>query len=78
MLQHRMDFIYGLWKAASSRQSEKGSSCLFQCLVYYLWLNSRLTFGLVMLQVGHAGTLDPMATGLLIVCVGKATKLADR
>lgn len=30
------------------------------------------------LQVGHAGTLDPMATGLLIVCVGKATKLVDR
>lgn len=29
-------------------------------------------------QVGHAGTLDPMATGLLIVCVGKATKLVDR
>lgn len=30
------------------------------------------------LQVGHAGTLDPMATGLLIVCVGKATKVVDR
>ncbi|KAJ0113368.1 hypothetical protein Patl1_02857 [Pistacia atlantica] len=29
-------------------------------------------------KVGHAGTLDPMATGLLIVCVGKATKLVDR
>ena len=29
-------------------------------------------------QVGHAGTLDPMATGLLIVCVGKATKLVER
>ncbi|KAJ8546381.1 hypothetical protein K7X08_018964 [Anisodus acutangulus] len=26
-------------------------------------------------KVGHAGTLDPMATGLLIVCVGKATKI---
>lgn len=25
-------------------------------------------------KVGHAGTLDPMATGLLILCVGKATK----
>ncbi|GAB2296619.1 hypothetical protein Dimus_030729 [Dionaea muscipula] len=31
-----------------------------------------------MKKVGHAGTLDPMATGLLIVCVGKATKLVDR
>ena len=25
-------------------------------------------------KVGHAGTLDPMATGLLIVCIGKGTK----
>ena len=29
------------------------------------------------LKVGHAGTLDPLATGVLLVCVGKATKLAD-
>ena len=29
------------------------------------------------LKVGHAGTLDPMATGLLIVCVGRATKSID-
>ncbi|KAL5860562.1 hypothetical protein ACOSQ4_001858 [Xanthoceras sorbifolium] len=29
-------------------------------------------------KVGHAGTLDPMATGLLIVCIGKATKLVER
>lgn len=28
-------------------------------------------------KVGHAGTLDPLATGLLIVCVGKATKSID-
>jgi tRNA pseudouridine55 synthase len=29
------------------------------------------------LKVGHAGTLDPLATGLLIVCVGKMTKQID-
>lgn len=29
------------------------------------------------IKVGHAGTLDPMATGLLIVCVGKGTKSID-
>lgn len=29
------------------------------------------------IRVGHAGTLDPLATGLLIVCTGKATKKAD-
>ena len=34
-------------------------------------------FGKKNLKVGHAGTLDPLATGLLLVCVGKATKLAQ-
>lgn len=29
-------------------------------------------------KVGHAGTLDPLATGLLIVCAGKMTKQIDR
>lgn len=28
-------------------------------------------------RVGHTGTLDPMATGVLPVCIGKATKAAD-
>ena len=28
-------------------------------------------------KVGHAGTLDPLATGLLVVCVGAATRLSD-
>jgi len=28
-------------------------------------------------KVGHAGTLDPLATGLLLICVGKATKGID-
>ena len=28
-------------------------------------------------QIGHAGTLDPFATGVLPVCIGKATKLID-
>jgi len=31
-------------------------------------------YNLKKIKVGHAGTLDPLATGLLIVCVGKATK----
>ena len=30
--------------------------------------------GIKKLKVGHAGTLDPLATGLLILCTGKATK----
>lgn len=32
----------------------------------------------VKLKVGHAGTLDPLATGLLIVCIGKETKNIDQ
>lgn len=30
------------------------------------------------IKVGHAGTLDPLATGVLIVCIGRATKLVDQ
>ena len=29
------------------------------------------------IKVGHAGTLDPLATGVMIVCTGKATKRID-
>ena len=34
--------------------------------------------GVRRLKVGHAGTLDPLATGVLIVCTGRATKEIDR
>lgn len=34
-------------------------------------------FGSKHIKVGHAGTLDPLATGVLLICVGKATKQAD-
>lgn len=33
--------------------------------------------GLKKLKVGHAGTLDPLASGLLILCTGKATKMIE-
>lgn len=33
--------------------------------------------GVKKLKVGHAGTLDPLATGVLIVCTGKKTKLIE-
>ena len=36
----------------------------------FLWSFTRIR----KLKVGHAGTLDPMASGLLVVCTGKATK----
>lgn len=34
--------------------------------------------GIKKLKVGHAGTLDPLASGVMIVCFGKATKEIDR
>ena len=35
-------------------------------------------YGLKKIKVGHAGTLDPLATGLLIICTGKMTKSIDQ
>lgn len=29
------------------------------------------------IKIGHAGTLDPLATGVLLVCIGRATKRAE-
>lgn len=37
----------------------------------------RKTFNLKKIKVGHAGTLDPLATGLLVICTGKMTKQID-
>jgi tRNA pseudouridine55 synthase len=37
----------------------------------------RKQYNLKKLKVGHAGTLDPLATGLLIICTGKLTKKID-
>ncbi|MBQ1972745.1 MAG: tRNA pseudouridine(55) synthase TruB [Paraprevotella sp.] len=33
--------------------------------------------GIKKLKVGHAGTLDPLATGVLVICTGRATKRID-
>lgn len=35
---------------------------------------NKMRYALKIKKVGHAGTLDPLATGLVIVCAGKATK----
>jgi len=34
----------------------------------------RMAFKIKKIKVGHAGTLDPLATGLLVICTGKMTK----
>lgn len=39
-----------------------------------LWFEDKF----VHLKIGHAGTLDPLATGLLIICTGKKTKEIER
>ena len=38
----------------------------------------RASLGLRKIKVGHAGTLDPLATGLMILCTGRATKTIDQ
>ncbi|WP_010253134.1 tRNA pseudouridine(55) synthase TruB [Myroides injenensis] len=45
----------------------------FQAVNKIKWLLKK-ELGLKKIKVGHAGTLDPLASGLLIVCTGKATK----
>jgi len=45
----------------------------FQAVNKIRWHIKR-KFGLKKIKVGHAGTLDPLASGLLILCVGKETK----
>jgi tRNA pseudouridine55 synthase len=38
----------------------------------------RKTYGIQKIKVGHAGTLDPLATGLMLICTGKKTKQIDQ
>lgn len=48
----------------------------FQAVNKVRWLIKK-EFGIKKIKVGHAGTLDPLATGLLIICSGKFTKKID-
>lgn len=41
------------------------------------WLLCR-KLGIKKLKVGHGGTLDPLATGVMVICTGKATKTIDK
>lgn len=45
----------------------------FQAVNAVRW-GIRRTFDLKKIKVGHAGTLDPLATGLLLICTGRFTK----
>ncbi|WP_127844525.1 tRNA pseudouridine(55) synthase TruB [Psychroflexus aestuariivivens] len=48
----------------------------FQVVNKVRWL-IRKQFEIKKIKVGHAGTLDPLATGLVILCTGKATKTIE-
>lgn len=48
----------------------------FQVVNKIRWL-IRQTYDIKKIKVGHAGTLDPLASGLLILCTGKFTKNID-
>ena len=39
--------------------------------------NLKQKLGIKKIKVGHAGTLDPLATGVLVLCIGKHTKLIE-
>ncbi len=49
----------------------------FQVVNKLKWHIKR-TYGLKKVKIGHAGTLDPLASGLLLVCVGSATKQIEQ
>lgn len=48
----------------------------FQVVNKLRW-HIRKAFGIKKIKVGHAGTLDPLAKGLLVICTGKMTKKID-
>ena len=48
----------------------------FDVVAKVRWLLCR-KLGVKKLKVGHAGTLDPLATGVVIVCTGRSTKHID-
>ena len=48
----------------------------FQAVNKLRW-ELRQAFKIKKIKVGHAGTLDPLATGLLVICTGKMTKQID-
>lgn len=61
---------------------EEGQVLLFNKPLYWtsfdlvnkIRIMIRSTQGIKKIKVGHAGTLDPLASGLMIICTGKATK----
>ena len=65
---------------------EEGQVLLFNKPVYWtsfdlvnkIRIIIRSTLGIKKIKVGHAGTLDPLASGLMIICTGRETKKIDQ
>ena len=49
----------------------------FQLVAKVRWVLTR-ALGKKKIKIGHAGTLDPLATGVMVICTGKATKLIEQ
>lgn len=49
----------------------------FQLVAKVRWILTR-ALGKKKIKIGHAGTLDPLATGVMVICTGKATKLIEQ
>lgn len=49
----------------------------FQLVARVRWILTRALGGRKV-KIGHAGTLDPLATGVMIICIGSATKLIEK
>lgn len=49
----------------------------FQLVAKVRWLLTRV-LGKKKIKIGHAGTLDPLATGVMVICTGRATKLIEQ
>lgn len=68
-----MDFVTG--KILAFNKPYRWTS--FDVVGKVRWLLCR-KLGIKRLKVGHTGTLDPLATGVVVVCTGKKTKLIDQ
>lgn len=69
-LPENADALQAGWVVAVDKPLHWTSFDVVNKLKYAL----RRSYGLKTLKIGHAGTLDPLASGVLVVCAGRATK----
>ena len=77
-----LNFALIRWRTGEKNIFEDGQVLLFNKPLYWtsfdlvnkVRIMIRAHFGLKKIKIGHAGTLDPLATGLMIICTGKSNK----